>query len=151
MVDVFQSAADLSSLLIGINCLVAGLIIGVLVGAILSMQMLWTHDPFNFSIQFALQILLCSLRCEMDSVHTLQQIETIRLADPSLASTPPIIKNTQNDPIILPRASLAYGMFRALGTREETTKTQWYAEGDHMYALEQPLENYAQQGYLVSL
>jgi len=93
----------IASVLILIPMLLAGLVIGLLVGAFLSLQLLWTDSPCVLPMHTLCDLALKINSCNMDSVDAIQEMLEHKSGDINII-------NTDGDNVIYPNASLCTGM-----------------------------------------
>jgi hypothetical protein len=110
--------------------LLAGLVIGLLLGALLSLQLLWTDSPCILPLHTLCDLALKINSCNMDSVDAIHEMLELN-SDPRGTIT---IINTESDNIIYPNASLCTGMRFPLEDEEEVlisdAQCEW-RKGEH--------------------
>ena len=144
--------ASLVGALIAISGFVAGTLTGLILGAILSFQLLWTNNPLTLPVTAAFSAVLYSSCCEMDSVNEIHQMfkadnnpENITNKQAKLS-----VINVLNDPIIRVGASLGIGLgFKPWQTDDdennplkEKISSFWYRGGKHNYPLDGLIESH---------
>ncbi len=124
---------------IAIGGLMAGGLVGLVFGAFLSIQLLWTEEPFLMPMTPAFSAGLYSSCCEMDSVNEMHRL--LNIDDKHSYKIKPYISviNVLDDEVIDVDASLSVG----LGLRhtkqsdnehqplKEKITSFWYREGGH--------------------
>jgi len=133
--------------LIAASGLIAGGLTGVVLGAFLSLQLLWTDKPLIVPLTFAFGAALYSACCEMDSVS---EIKRLVVADEKCGNEAVRIEviNTVDDEIIQVDASLNTGLGFKPGkvpsddvnkSLKRRVTSFWYGSGGHMGPLSDPV------------
>jgi alpha/beta superfamily hydrolase len=140
-----DNAVNLISSIVGgaiaIGGLVAGSLAGLVFGALLSIQLLWTEKPLTMPMTPAFSAALYSSCCEMDSVSEMHRLlnadnkpENIRKKQPKISVT-----NVIDDEVIDVAASLSIGLGLKPGKPsddenrplKEKITSFWYRSGGH--------------------
>jgi hypothetical protein len=130
--------------------LVAGAIAGLVLGTLLSMQLLWTEKPFTMPMKSAFYAALSSACCEMDSVREIERLLQADNKPNNRAKKQPSISvtNVMDDEIIGINASLSAGLGLKPDQQSEPENQRlkekitsfWYRHGGHNGALYDPVE-----------
>jgi len=145
--NAFNFIGSIAGAVIGLSALVIGAIVGIALGALLSIQHIWTDKPYTLPMKPAFRALLQAASCDMDSADAIQHI----IAEdnkPEHADKPqPKIKviNTVDDNVIYKAASLNEALgFKAGEMAKDDEGRQllekvtsfWYKFGGHCYPLQ---------------
>lgn len=113
--------------------LIAGAVLGAVFGAILSIQLLFTDNPYNLSLQLPTRALLNTTTGEILSVQNIQSILK------SNAHGKITIINSKEDEVIHPEAALNTGLGFTTQTQRNHLMSNitsiWYNKGDHIAPL----------------
>ncbi|GEM_PF-1152755 len=145
LASFIDNAVNLISSIVGgaiaVGGLVAGSLAGLVFGALLSIQLLWTDKPLTMPMTFAFSAALYSLCCEMDSVSEMHRLlnadskpENITKEQPKISVT-----NVIDDKVIDVAASLSIGLGLKPGKPsddenrplKEKITSFWYRSGGH--------------------
>jgi hypothetical protein len=105
---------------------------GIVCGTLLSVELLWTNRPMVLPISMMIEAALIVNSCSMDTLNAMNEIMKLN------TGANIHIKNTQNDDIILTKASLCEGMEFFLGANQDQqplnskVTCEWYS-GNHIY------------------
>jgi hypothetical protein len=120
----------IASILILIPMLLAGLVIGLFCGALLSLQLLLTDKPLILPMHALCEWALIANSCNMNSVDAIQEMLKINSGQRGKIK----IINTKDDQLIYPNASLCAGMKFPLEGEQEGlingAHCSWH-KGDH--------------------
>lgn len=123
---------------IGITGALAGSLMGLVIGALSSLQLLVTNNPYLTPTEFAFRAVLISACCEMDSVDQMRRLVANANQEQNF-----IIINSQDDEVIRVDAALSTGLgIKPVSTKvpveENTPLTSaanrsvfWYTKGGH--------------------
>ena len=139
--------AIITGILVAIGGLIAGVLVGLVFGALLSIQLLWTEQPLTMPMTPAFSALLYSLCCEMDSVSAMQRLlkADSRTEHPAKIS----VTNVLDDEVIDTAASLNMGLGLKPGKQPENenqplkakVSSFWYRSGGHNGSLFSFIDN----------
>ncbi len=136
--------------IMAIGGLVVGSLVGLVCGALLSIQLLWTDEPLSMPLTFAFSAALYALCCEMDSVNEMHRLlkadnkpENAEKEQPKISVT-----NVINDEVIDVAASLNIGLGLKPGKPsndniqplKEKISSFWYRDGGHCGELKEPID-----------
>lgn len=130
--QAFKLIGSILGGLIAICGLVAGGLAGLILGAILSIQFLWTDAPLTIPMTPAFRALAYSLCCQMDSVseiNCLSEMAKEKSKKPNIT-----VSNACDDGVIPLTASLYTGLMFMQRKKNDNTnviKCQLYAQGGH--------------------
>ena len=134
---IFNVLGSIIGLVVAVPSLIAGSLIGVVIGGLLSLQLLVTDmPPVFFPLLYAFKLITFVAHIELDSVAAIHYIFTHTAHLPALIST-----NVEDDDIIPPGASLNKGLgFAPEPTDEHDYPTHcnfiWYTRGGHDDAMQ---------------
>ncbi len=134
---------------IAVGGLVAGSLAGLIFGALLSIQLLWTDKPLTMPMTPAFRVALYSSCCEMDSVNEMHRLlnadnkpENITKEQPEISVT-----NVIDDQVIDVAASLNIGLGlepgKPLDDENRPLKkvtSFWYRNGGHVGKVYNPID-----------
>lgn len=150
MTAITESVNVIASIVGGIIAVVGfvvGSLLGTIAGLLLSLQLLWTNEPFIPPVHLAFRAILHTFCFEMDSVTQLQQLFHAHNKPENKTQEKPkvTVVNTVNDEIIDVQAALNTGLGfkheknQNAATLKEKITSFWYSKGGHREALESPL------------
>ncbi|MFT4058074.1 MAG: hypothetical protein QM652_00840 [Legionella sp.] len=146
MASFIDNAVNLISSIAGsaiaIGGLVAGSLAGLILGALFSIQLLWTENPLTMPITPAFSAVLYSLCCEMDSVAEMSRLLNADNKPANRTKEQPNISvtNVIDDGVIDVAASLSIGLGLKPGkpsddknrALKEKITSFWYRKGGHI-------------------
>ncbi len=99
---------------------ISGALLSLLLGGLLSLQLLWTNNPSGIPLYFAFSAILFSTGCEMDSAKEIKELCSTENAHIE-------IHQTRDDRLIGPNSALASAL-------EEYARryVTWYTSGGHV-------------------
>lgn len=139
--SIINLLSSIAGGVIAIMGLVAGSLMGLIFGALLSIQLLWTDTPLIIPMTPAFSVLLHSSCCEMDSVTEIHHLLNIspKSENRTKGQAQIRVSNVVDDPMIDVEASLNVGIGfnpRKLSDDEnrplkEKVTSFWYLTGGH--------------------
>jgi len=153
--DTFNVLGSVVGGILAIAGLVVGVLAGLALGALLSVQYLWTDEALIVPITCAFSAVLYSTCCEMDSVDAMDHILKADNKLENCTKKQPTINviNTVDDEVIEVEASLNVGLGFRPGQASQDDETQplqpkinsfWFEKGGHGGEPHDPIhENHA--------
>lgn len=135
--------------IIALSSLILGCVLGTILGILLTVQLLWTNNPFILSVTPAFENILLSFCFEMDSVAELQQLLATHDKPEHETKEKPTITviNTVDDEVITIAAAFNTKLelepednFQRPSIKDKVTSF-WYLKGGHRGTLDGPIRS----------
>lgn len=149
----FNALGSFTGALLAVAGLIVGVLAGLVLGTLLSVQYFWTDEPLTAPITSAFSALLNATCCEMDSVDAMQCIlkADSKLENDAKKQPNICVINTLDDEVIPVEASLNVGLGFKPGQAPLDNETQalkpkitsfWYLRGGHTDEPQDPIHKH---------